>query len=75
MNPIYLKIHYKDTKRAIAEHISKYNNKVFAERPNEFRKLKIKSPVEATVHAVLDMFAKFLLNNEKYLMSYKHEIQ
>lgn len=63
MNPIYLEIHYKDTKRAISEHISKYNDKLLEDCPGDYKRLKIKSPVESTVYAILDMYAKFLQNN------------
>lgn len=64
MKPIYLKIAYKETKKAISEFITCYNEKLKVENPEEYKKLKIKAPVEETVYALLDMFAKFLLNNQ-----------
>ncbi|GEM_PF-4633599 len=77
--PIYLQIHYQLTKRAIAEHIHKYNDAIekewrdnieafrkkhSLEEKQTYRCLTIKASVEATVFGILDMYAKFLQSNE-----------
>lgn len=77
--PIYLQIHYTLTKQAFGRRIMEFNSsleKEFKENPDEFRKkygleskstfraLTIKSNVQGTAYAILDMFAKFLQNNE-----------
>lgn len=79
--PIYLQLHYKDTKKLIAQQILKYNTDLEAEwNKNEeafrkkynlsktektFRARTVKSGTQDVAFAILDMYAKFLHNNEK----------
>lgn len=63
--PIYLQLHYRETKKAIAEHICRYNAWLMQNCPSEFKALKIKAPVLNTIHTILDAYSKFLRTNEK----------
>ncbi|HEY0029165.1 MAG TPA: hypothetical protein VGC65_00290 [Bacteroidia bacterium] len=81
MKAIYLKIDYKDTKKLMGQQIIKYNTNLeseflkdpeafrtkYALTPSEktFRSRTIKSGTQDVAFAILDMYAKFLLNNEK----------
>lgn len=63
--PIYLLLHFRETKKAIAAHIKAYNEKLRKEQPREYKALKIKAPVIQTVNTLLYAYSKFLHNNKK----------
>lgn len=61
--PYFLKIHYKGTRDAIATYIINFNTKLKETDPNNYKRLRIKSSVLATIYAILEMYAKSLEKN------------